>query len=118
MANPTMKLDTLSYSKKLIEAGCEPKLAEAHASLQQDVWIEVSEDYLSQLATHQDLEGTNQNIERLRISTKHDLAMLEQRIETKIANASAKTIRTLGAIVVATATILFGALGILIQLHL
>ena len=133
MSNLAMKLDTLSYAKKLIAAGCEPKLAEAHASLQQDVLVEVSEDYLSQFATKQDLDahriatkhdieelriGTKHDIEELRIATKHDLAMLEQRIETKIAKATTKTIRTLGGIVVGTALVLVGAVGILIQLHI
>ncbi len=61
--NLAMKLDTLSYAKKLIAAGCEPKLAEAHASLQQDVWIEVAEDYLSQFATKQDIEMLEQRID-------------------------------------------------------
>lgn len=57
MTNPAMKLDTLSYAKKLIEAGCAPKLAEAHASMQQDVLVEISEDYLSQFVTKQEMNA-------------------------------------------------------------
>ncbi len=99
MANLAMKLDTLSYSKKLIEAGCEPKLAEAHASLQQDVWIEVSEDYLSQFATKQDLDAH-------RIATKHDLAILEQKIEKKMVSLALKMTTILGGLVVAGVIVL------------
>ncbi len=81
MSNLAMKLDTLSYAKKLIAAGCEPKLAEAHASLQQETWIEVSEDYLSQFATHQDILSVKQDLEAHRTSTKQDLDA--HRIATK-----------------------------------
>ena len=77
MTSPAMKLDKLAYSKKLIEVGCEPKLAEAHASLQQEMLIEISEDYLSQFATKQDLEAhslmTKKDLETHSLMTKKDL---------------------------------------------
>ena len=71
MTNPAMKLDTLAYAKKLIAAGCTPQLAEAHASVQQDTLLEISEHF----ATKQDLLMTEQRIEA-KITT------LEQKIET------------------------------------
>lgn len=43
MALPAMKLDTLTYANKLIEAGCDRKIAEAHAHAQQDTLIEFSD---------------------------------------------------------------------------
>ncbi len=106
MASPAMKLDTLAYAKKLIAAGCEPKLAEAHASLQQDVLVEISEDYLSQFATHQDI-----------MVVKQDLVMLEQRVDAKIATTATKTVYILGSIVIASSGILLSAIDILLKLH-
>ena len=57
ITNLAMKLDTLAYSKRLIAAGYEPRLAEAHASLQQESLVEISEDYLSQFVTTQEFNA-------------------------------------------------------------
>ncbi len=84
MASPLMKLDTLSYAKKLIEAGCAPRLAEVHAAAQQDVLVEISQDYLSQFATKQDLLQFATKQDLLQFATKQDLLMMEQRIEANL----------------------------------
>ena len=79
MKNAAMKLDTLAYSKKLISTGCDQKLAEAHASAQQNALVEISEDYLSQFAT------------------KQDVAMLKQDMDAKFALFEQKIVFRLGA---------------------
>lgn len=84
MVNATMKLDTLAYSKKLIAAGCERKLAEAHASLQQDVLVEISEDYLSQFATKLDLEGLKQEMNAKFALVDHKIDALSTKITVKL----------------------------------
>lgn len=102
MTNLAMKLDTLAYSKRLIAAGCEPKLAEAHASLQQESLVEISEDYLSQFVTKQEFNAKMDMID-------HRFETLEQKIETM----SMKITLKLGALMTAGVLIL----AALIKLH-
>lgn len=119
MTNLAMKLDTLAYSKRLIAAGCEPKLAEAHASLQQDTLIEISEDYLSEVATKEDLKqyATKQDLmmTKQELSTRIDL--LEQRVDSKIDALGMKLMLRLGALMITVITTGFAIVGVLIKLH-
>jgi hypothetical protein len=73
MTNPAMKLDTLAYAKRLIAAGCTQQLAEAHASAQQDTLVEISQDYLSQFVTKQDLLATKQELKQEILTVKQEL---------------------------------------------
>ena len=102
MTKPAMKLDTLSYAKKLIAAGCDRKLAEAHAEAQQDTWFEVSEDYLSQFVTkedlHRELSGINNKISGIR----KEIDMIRKEMDV----LSLKLTTRLGGIMVAGITIL------------
>lgn len=95
MTSPAMKLDTLAYAEKLIAAGCDPKLAKAHASAQQDVLVEISDDYLSQFVT------------------KQDALMTEQRIDAKIDALETKITLKMGAMLTAAVFVLVA----LLKLH-
>lgn len=122
MSHLAMKLDTLSYAKKLIAAGCEPKLAEAHAALQQETLVEISEDYLSQVTTKEDLKqfATKEDLKQFatkedlkQYATKEELFSMGRLLEQKMENLGMKITLKLG-VLMTTGIIILAAL---IELH-
>ncbi len=88
MTSPAMKLDTLAYAKKLIAAGCTPQLAEAHASVQQDTLLEISEQF----------------------ATKQDLALFKQEINARFDTLEMKITLQMGAMLTAAVFVLVAIL--------
>ena len=105
-----MAFDTLTYAKKLQEAGFTSQQAEAQANALRGI---VEENLASKRDIEELRKSSKQDIEGLRTSTKHDLKELEARLEYKIElvrrdikEMESHIVIRLGALVVATATVL------------
>ncbi len=88
MTSPAMKLDTLAYAEKLIAPGCEPRLAKAHASAQQDTLLEISEHF----------------------ATKQDLALFRQEVNARFDSLEMKITLKMGAMLTAAVFVLVAVL--------
>ncbi len=107
-----MALDTLSYAKKLQEAGVPSQQAEAHAEALRTV---VEQD----IATKQDLREMEARLEVRLAGMEVRLAGMESRIagiEGRLSEMETRLLVRLGAIVIGSTTILGAFMGILIAL--
>jgi hypothetical protein len=87
-----MKLDTLSFSDRLQEAGVPRKEAEAHAQLARDVIFEA-------LVEKEKFQGEVDRIAR-------DITALERRLEQRLTELELRIVVKLGAIVAGAVAIL------------
>ncbi len=108
----TASFDTLTYAKKLQEAGFTSQQAEAQAEALRAV---VDQN----LATKQDIADLRRDIEELRAATKHDIELvrrdmkeMETRLEVRLAEMETRITLRLGALIVAGV----GVLAVLMKL--
>ncbi len=101
--------DTLTYARKLEEAGFTPQQAEVQAHALADIVDE-------RLATKEDIRRIEEAIEALRIATEKDIKQMEKRIDLKLEAMRSSLIIWLGGTVVASMVAGVGLIAALIKL--
>lgn len=107
-------LDTLKYSKKLIEAGIPQKQAEAQAY----ALAEVIDDQLVTKKDFKDLEyATKRDLKELENATKRDLKELEANVDIKLHKLENRLMTKVGALIATSTGLTITVVGILISMH-
>ena len=96
------RFDTLTYAKKLQEAGVPPQQAEAHAE--------------GLRALIEDNLATKRDIEELRAATKHDIELVRRDMKEMELRLKHDLTLRLGGMMIAAVTVLAAMIGVVIAM--